>query len=239
MKRDFESERRLELIRIKKEYQRRRKEIPADFYRQAGDSYIYHDRRSSVEEILTREKIIPLIGKKVLEIGCGIGAWLEDFQGWGAKQENIYGIDLDEERAEVARKKIPGAHIVIGDAARSPWPSGFFDIILQSTVFTSILEQRVRLELAGEMIRLLKPDGVFLWYDFRFNNPYNVNVRGIKSDQIAALFPGFELIFYKMTLLPPLARFLAPRLEFLCEFLNQCTFLKTHYFILMRRKKKQ
>ena len=51
-----------------------------------------------------------------------------------------------------------------------------FDFVFQSTVFTSILDSEVRKEVAGEMLRVLKPGGVILWYDFHVNNPRNPDV---------------------------------------------------------------
>ena len=34
-------------------------------------------------------------------------------------------------------------------------------------------------KVAAEMLRVVKPQGLILWYDFRYNNPRNSNVRGI------------------------------------------------------------
>jgi len=63
-------------------------------------------------------------------------------------------------------------------------------VVSQFTLFTSILSEPMKNRMAAEMIRVLKPGGVILWYDFRFNNPRNQNVRGIESPEITSLFPG-------------------------------------------------
>jgi len=56
-----------------------------------------------------------------------------------------------------------------------------FDIILQSLVFTSILAQTFRNELANKLFKLLKANGIILWYDFVYNNPRNPDVRKVSK----------------------------------------------------------
>lgn len=40
-----------------------------------------------------------------------------------------------------------------------------FDLVLQSTVFISILNHEMRQQVASEMMRIMKPDGITTWYD--------------------------------------------------------------------------
>ena len=55
---------------------------------------------------------------------------------------NLVGNELLEERAAVARKRLPAAiKILVGDAAEIDLAEGPFDIVYQSTVFTSILDE--------------------------------------------------------------------------------------------------
>jgi len=56
--------------------------------------------------------------------------------------------------------------------------------IHQFTVFTSILDISMKQSIAGEMLRVLKPDGIILWYDYYRNNPMNPDVRGVKKREI-------------------------------------------------------
>src|SRR5215472_6026486 len=37
-------------------------------------------------------------GKKLLEVGCGAGHWLRQFVQWGAKPNNLAGVDLLPDR---------------------------------------------------------------------------------------------------------------------------------------------
>ena len=45
-------------------------------------------------------------------------------------------------------------------------PFHSFDLLLQSPVFTSILDQAMKERVAAEMMRVSKPGGLILWYDF-------------------------------------------------------------------------
>ena len=85
------------------------------------------------------------------------------------------------------------------------------------------------------MLRVLKSGGSILWYDFFLSNPRNPDVQGIGRNEIFRLFPGCEVISRRLTLAPPLARFLAPRSWPLCSFLARLRFLDTHYLALIRR----
>ena len=52
---------------------------------------------------------------------------------------------------------------------------------MQSTCFTSILDQEMKKSIAREVLRVLKDEGIILWYDFRYNNPKNPDVKGIEK----------------------------------------------------------
>jgi len=149
----------------------------------------------------------------------------------------IAGIDLSEERISLAAKRLPEADIQAGDAQALPWRSASFDIVTQFTVFTSILDDSVRMRIALEMLRVLNPGGVILWYDFRFNNPRNPNVRGIRRQEIRQLFKGCDIDFRSLTLLPPLARAVVSRSWLAAELLETLPILRSHYLALIRKRR--
>jgi ubiquinone/menaquinone biosynthesis C-methylase UbiE len=173
-----------------------------------------------------------------LEIGCGTGTWLVDFETFGADQTRLHGIDLDPYRSEKARTRLPAADIRVGDASNLPWPDEFFDLVLQSTVFTSILNLDMKRLIAAEMLRVLKPTGIILWYDFRYNNPKNANVRGIKAAEIRSLFKGCDIKLQTITLAPPIAKCLAKVSWITCLLLETIPALRTHYWGVIRKRPK-
>lgn len=226
-----------EINRIRAEYRRRASEIPQDYYspQHPGNKFIHSSRKSALIKILKQKNIYPLMHQKILEIGCGRGDWLLDFKSWGIEGKNLFGIDLDSVRLREAKERLPQAELKMGNASSLPWPSDTFDIILQSTVFTSVLDAGLKKEIALEMQRVLKPSGIILWYDFFVNNPYNPHVRGIKADEIKHLFKGCEVQLNRVTLAPPLTRWLAPKSWKLGLFLEGLKILNTHYLAVIKK----
>jgi ubiquinone/menaquinone biosynthesis C-methylase UbiE len=213
--------------------------------RQCGDLYSWFDRghlflmqgrERRVLNVLRNLGLSRLEGLKILEVGCGHGFWLGEFIKWGARAENLTGIDLLAGRLITARSVLAAnVGLVQANATHLPFPSGAFDLVLQSMVFTSILDAAMKQAVAEEMLRVLKPRGHILWYDYFRDNPWNKDVRGVKKAEIFRLFPGCEIKLSRLTLAPPLVRILAPYSFLLCAILEKLLFLNTHYLGVMRK----
>ena len=89
--------------------------------------------------------------------------------------------------------------------------------------------------MAAEMVRVLRDNGIILWYDFFVNNPYNPHVRGITRREIIELFPDSNVSSARITLAPPLARLLAPYSRVLCEALAALRILDTHLLAVISK----
>jgi SAM-dependent methyltransferase len=163
---------------------------------------------------------------KLLEIGAGTGGNLFLFKRIGIKWENIYANELLPDRLEVLKSTFPKIQTIEGDACDIEINKEHsFDIVFQSTVFTSILDLDFKTKLANVMWSLLKPGGIILWYDFAFDNPYNKDVKGIKKKEIGKLFSRSKgIVFHKTTLAPPIGR----KVKKLYPFINIFPFLRTH-----------
>jgi ubiquinone/menaquinone biosynthesis C-methylase UbiE len=223
--------------RILREYERRAREIPADFYAlsQPANLFSYQGQQRALLAALARAGMLPLESQPILDIGCGHGQWLSHFETLGARREKIAAIDLDAGRAAAAQERFPGADIRIGDAAHLPWADASFAIVTQSTVFTSVLDGPTRGAIATEMLRVLKPGGVIVWYDFLFDNPHNANVRGVKAGEIHRLFPGCRMELRRITLAPPVARRIVPLSWPLARFFEYLRLMNTHYLGVIRK----
>lgn len=153
----------------------------------------------------------------------------------GAAREDLAGIELDSGRAAACARRLACADVRAGDASRLPWSDGSFDVVLQSTVFSSILDQVMRKTVASEMLRVLAPDGAIIWYDFFVDNPSNPNVRGVRRREIEALFPACRVDLRRTTLAPPLARRIVPMSWTLATLLESWRFLNTHFLGSIQR----
>lgn len=217
----------------------RRREIEIDPDRYApwnpAEAFMVEGRRRRAVALLHETGTFPRAGDPVLEVGYGQLGWLAEMLSWGLRLSDLYGIELDSQRAAIARAALPGADLRIGDATELPWPPKSFRLIVASTVFTSILDAAVRRALAEAITEALAPGGALLWYDFAVDNPRNRAVRGIGRKELRELFPDLEPFIRSTTLAPPLARTLAPRSHWLASTLERLPFLRTHLIGVLRK----
>jgi len=221
--------------RIHEAYARRRS---GSLYSRFNHAYLFmvQEREQYFLKLLAYHGCAELKDKKILEIGCGNGDLLRDFIKWGARPENLIGIELIAERVAEAIQLCPkGVSIQKGNAADLQISDQSFDLVLQSTVFTSVLDSNTKKRIASEMLRVLKRNGLILWYDYHMNNPKNSDVRGVKIREIRRLFPDCDIRLQRITLAPPIARLLAPYSWLLCYFLSRIPWLCSHYIGVIRK----
>jgi ubiquinone/menaquinone biosynthesis C-methylase UbiE len=227
-----------ELARIRAVYERRKLNVPADRYSDANPraAIFERERERRLRELLHRKCSEPLAAQRILDVGCGEGRWLRRFSQWGVAPDNLAGIDLLAERIGAARESCPsGVRLVCGSASEIPFADGHLDIILCMNVMSSILADGLRAAIATEMLRVLRPGGCVLWYDFFVNNPANPDVRGVGKSEIARLFPSCHIELARITVAAPLGRAIAP-LWFLYSALAGCRMFCTHYLGWIRKR---
>jgi ubiquinone/menaquinone biosynthesis C-methylase UbiE len=227
-----------ELERIRDAYELRRKLIPAERYSQFSMAHLcmVQERQRNTLELLKRHELAALTERKILDIGCGTGDWIRDFINWGAHPENITGLDLLAERLETARRNTPpGVKFVCSSAHATGFPDASFDLVLQAMVFTSVLSSELKRAIAAEMLRVLRPGGAVLWYDFSVNNPANHDVRGVNRREIEQLFAGCRIHLRRSTLAPPLARVAGRRSALLYTVLSGLKVFSTYYLGIIQK----
>lgn len=195
------------------------------------------ERERETLALLRRYDCMPLSEKSILDVGCGSGSWMQLFIRWGARPDRVTGVDVRRDALQLARNAVPNT-VRLGEtnAAALPFVPARFDIVLQSTMFTSILDRSIRRQIASEMLRVLKPDGVIIWYDFLVDNPSNPNVSRVSKREIVSLFPGCSVDLKRVTLVAPVLRWIAPRSWFLTYLLSQFPPFCTHYLGAIRRR---
>jgi ubiquinone/menaquinone biosynthesis C-methylase UbiE len=200
-----------------------------------GNAWIVKEREEKILNAVRRHGFDSLVSKTILDVGCGGGGFLSSWLRYGASEQKVHGIDLLRNRIHKARQKTPGVNLFVGSGQYLPFDAASFDIVMQSTLFTSVLDPGIREDIGQEMLRVLKKDGIIIWYDFRFSNPGNPDVRGIKKKEIVSLFPKCKLDFDLVTLLPWLARRMGKRSLTLCTWLHKSPFLRTHWLVTITK----
>jgi len=182
---------------------------------------------------LRKNKVRNLSNCEVLEVGCGSGGVLLQYQLLGVQPLHLWGLDIRFDPLPGARNRVPQAIILNANGAMLPVADHSFDLVLQYTAFSSILDEGLKKNMALEMLRVLKPGGFVIWYDF-WLNPTNKQTRGIKPAEIRQLFPRCKIQLKRVTLAPPIARRLVPFSWGLAHALESLKLLNSHYLALIQ-----
>jgi ubiquinone/menaquinone biosynthesis C-methylase UbiE len=185
--------------------------------------------------MITRRFGAAIRSVRVLDVGCGRGDWLVWLKGLGVADSNLQGVDLLADRIAAARQAHPTFTFVQANAEQFDGADASYDLIVCSTLFSSILETGMASRVAGNIRRMLAPRGVVVWYDFRYRNPGNPHTRPMSRAQIQLLFEGFELDLRSVTLVPPIARRLGPAAAALYPLLAALPPLRSHLVGILSR----
>lgn len=166
---------------------------------------------------------------KLVDVGCGYGGHLLDFLRFGFSPENLHGIELLPDRVASARTRLPTSlKIHEGDASTAPLDPASQDVVFQSVVFSSLLDDAFQQDLADQMWSWVRPGGGILWYDFVYDNPSNRDVRGVPLRRMKALFPEGRITTRRVTLAPPISRRVCRLDPAAYHLFNLLPFLRTH-----------
>lgn len=193
------------------------------------------ERMWILAELLRRSGVSTLAGLDILDVGCGGGGELRRLTTLGASPDRIAGIDLMPYRVEVARRILPMARIETGSAHEMPFPDSSFDIVSQFVVFSSVVDPQVRRAIAAEMLRVLRPGGLILWWDIRKVRP-TPDIVPIPMSEIRALFPGCSIRARSTTLGWKAVRIVAPRSRAAAHLLQRLPFLCSHLAAVITRE---
>jgi len=230
-----------EVAEVKKRYLRRESLLGSLYAPLKPDVYMsQQEKERALIRWITQARLAPLQCKSLLEVGCGSGANLQQMLRLGFQPENLKGIELLDERVAKAQRKLPATvEIFPGDATTLGLPACSFDVVYQSTVFSSILDDRFQQELAQRMWSWAKPGGGVLWYDFIYDNPANPDVRGVPVRRIGELFPRGELNVWRITLAPPISRLVTRIHPTLYTLFNAVPILRTHVLCWIGKKQQE
>jgi ubiquinone/menaquinone biosynthesis C-methylase UbiE len=149
---------------------------------------------------------------KILDVGCGAGFSLLRLLTYGLEPERMHGIEIAEHLVERGRRRFPALNLIHGDASAMDYESQSFDLAMESTMFIQLMDESICQAIAGEMLRVVKPNGYIMLTDWRysFGRP---EYRALSPHRIARLFGvGTRTSVVCRThgaLIPPLGRALS------------------------------
>lgn len=110
------------------------------------------------------QKFVDLKNKKILDLGCGEGVWLNEFTKF-TKKEMVFGSDYDEQQikqiVEQNKVNIPKENLKICPAESLFFENDFFDIIFQNEVLEHVNDDQKTL---NECFRVLKKGGILVFF---------------------------------------------------------------------------
>lgn len=227
-----------DLDRLRQEYADRARRFAADDrYTLTNQTNLFtiQQRQRDLVNVLHHHDLLPLSGKRVLEMGCGNGGVLLEWLQYGVRPNNLHGVELLPARLAHTRRILPQLPLVLADGRHMAYPDRAFDIVLQFTVLSSILDRTIQQQLAREMVRVLKPGGVIISYDF-WLNPTNKQTVGMTPRVLHALFADCDLTFCRVTLAPPIARRLVPLSWITAAWLEKLKLFNSHFLVVIRPK---
>lgn len=187
------------------------------------------ERQRAILKLFVKLGFHDLSTLRLLEVGAGSGGNILEMLRLGFLPEHVRGVELLAERAQMARHVLPAAvNFTTGDATILPVEDSSIDIVYQSVVFSSLLDDAFQRKLAQRMWQWVRPGGGVLWYDFTYNNPSNPDVRGVPLSRIRTLFPAGRILNRRVTLAPPIARRVAAFHAPLYNVFNALSLLRTH-----------
>ena len=230
-----------DLDRIRQEYISRDQRLASsDIYSPFNPSglFLVQQRQQAILQLLRNADFYPLKNRSILEVGCGSGGVLLEYLSYGVAPERLHGTDLLQDRVVEAHARLPHLPLTCADGQHLPYPNETFDLVLQYTVFSSILDDDIKTKVAKEMLRVVrKTGGMIVWYDF-WLNPTNPQTRGIRPPEIRQLFPDCWFEFHRVTLAPPITRKLIRFSWLSCYLLEKMRLLNTHYLVAIRPNSK-
>jgi SAM-dependent methyltransferase len=106
------------------------------------------------------DRVGRIAGRRVLDIGCGAGAFLRLVAERGGAP---HGLDASAALIEFARSRLPDADLRVGEMEDLPWPDGAFDLVTGFNSFFFANDMVAALQEAGRVARRGAPVVIQVW----------------------------------------------------------------------------
>ena len=109
-----------------------------------------------------------------MDLGCGDGTWTRFFAELKGVTDDIYGIDLSNNRIKKAKLLNPNIKYFTDDIIDINIKNIKFDIITAIDVFSHLNTEEQIIRSLANIHNLLTENGLFLWYDI-YNRNHCIN----------------------------------------------------------------
>ena len=114
-------------------------------------------------------QISDISGKKVLEIGCGVGRWA--YFMVEKKKARYIGVDISPRMIEIATREVPKGNFYVIDGEKLDFPDNYFDLVFSVTVLHHIPYDKKE-KMISEICRVTKKGGyIIILEDISFKKP--------------------------------------------------------------------
>ena len=137
-----------------------------DVKKDNGKLKIYKNYGLILQSVYESVKNLRVNNPKILEIGVGTGNLASKFL---YSNFDIIGIDQSREMLSVAKEKYPMLKVRLGEFLKIPYDNKSFDVIISTYAFHHLNETEKYIAI-GEMMRVLKDNGVIIIGDLMFEN---------------------------------------------------------------------
>lgn len=124
--------------------------------------------------------------KRLLDLGCGNGAKLLEFENRGY---DVWGIDLSNDSIRLCRQLLPDGHFMQGELQETGLPDNYFDYIRIDNTLEHVPNPK---EVVQECFRLLKKEGTILIY---VPHGRSFSMRFMKGNSISSWIPFHLQLF--------------------------------------------
>jgi ubiquinone/menaquinone biosynthesis C-methylase UbiE len=190
-----------EEARLQQEYRARDERLPWNDRK----TNVYHPRhpfgqllREHQQALLVdalNSLALELAGLRILDVGCGYGAWLRCLVELGAAPEHCFGVDLSAHRLEIARQKNPSVVYQQQNVENLPFPDHSFGLVIQSVVLSSVQDAAMRTAIAREMFRVTQPAGIILWVDLVRSR--SASLIAFSAQEVRDYFPEADVVYQR------------------------------------------
>ena len=116
----------------------------------------------------------PLEGKRVLDVGCGLGMYTSAFTRYTS---HVFGVEVEADRARDAHGRARGVVRSVGETL--PFADASFDVVFSHEVLEHVTDDRL---CAREIVRVTRPGGrivIFVPNRLYFFETHGVYWRGV------------------------------------------------------------